>query len=111
TSWGVLAFTTGGAGPTMTADGYSARPREGPRAQFHIVGPGFFDTIGMKLLEGRDFNSRDDGSAAKVAIINESMARFFFPGVSALGRHVKVNFGNNPPLEVVGVVSDAKTNS
>jgi ABC-type antimicrobial peptide transport system permease subunit len=37
------------------------------------------------------------------------MARLFFPGVSALGRHVKVNFGNNGPLEVVGVVSDTKT--
>jgi predicted permease len=95
----------------VTADGYTLQSNEVPRAYFHIVGPGFFGTAGIKILEGRDFNERDDAGAPKRAIINETMARYFFGRSSPLGHHVLVSFGNNPPLEVVGVVADAKYNS
>jgi predicted permease len=109
--YGVLGYSTGGDGPSVTADGYTLKPDEVPRAYFHIVGPGFFHTAGIKLLEGREFNERDDAGAPKRAIINETMARYFFGQSSPLGRHVRVSFGNNPPLEVVGVAADAKSSS
>ncbi|SRR5579871_4951617 len=109
--YGILAYSSGGDGPPVTADGYTLKPNEDPRAYFHIVGPRFFETAGIQLLEGRDFNERDDMATQKVAIISQSMARYFFGNASPLGRHVRANFGNNPPLLVVGVVADAKSNS
>jgi predicted permease len=106
--YGIMSFS-GDDGPPVAADGHRFRPNEGPRAYFHIVGPRFFDTTGIKLLDGRDFTERDDAAAPRVAIINKTMAQHFFGNSSPLGRHVWANYGNNPPLEVIGVVADAKS--
>ncbi|PYU00047.1 MAG: hypothetical protein DMG38_09170 [Acidobacteria bacterium] len=78
------------------------------------VSPGYFETLHAPLLEGRDFTSTDSKTSRKVAIINQTLGRRFFPGLNPIGRTFQLKgvsgqFG--PPIEVVGVVKDAKYQS
>jgi predicted permease len=69
------------------------------------VGANYFRTMGVPLLQGRDFTDRDDGSAPRVAIINDVLAGRLFPDVPALGRTV---YMNQVPHVVVGICRDAQ---
>jgi predicted permease len=71
-----------------------------------IVGPRFFETMGIRLQAGRDFSAADTATSAKVVIVNETIARRYFPGRSAIGARVDVN--GAPGTEVVGVIADTK---
>jgi hypothetical protein len=75
----------------------------------NLVTPGWFETLGTRLLGGRDFESRDRAGAPLVAIVNEEFAARFFPGSSPVGRVVRevVDPGKRTTLEIVGVVEDA----
>ncbi len=76
------------------------------------VGPGYFATLGVPLVAGREFRFEDDGRAARVAIVNETMARQFFPGRSAVGERLAIGKSEEPPdVEIVGVVRDNKSAS
>jgi predicted permease len=77
-----------------------------------VVSATFFEALGIPVVAGRGFDNRDTYEAPKVAIINETAARKFFPGASPLGEH----FGYNPDssetqMEIVGVIRDTKYNS
>jgi predicted permease len=73
------------------------------------VSPGFFSTLGIPIVAGRDFTSQDREGIQRVAIVTESTARRFWPSENPLGRHFWMNArGNQPGLEVVGVVKDGK---
>ena len=79
------------------------------RIHWNQVGPDFFETMGMRVLLGRSIDERDAATAPLVAVVNEAMARQFFPGQSPIGQ--RFWFGRNrsgPPMEIVGVVRDAK---
>jgi putative ABC transport system permease protein len=77
-------------------------------ADLQMVGPGLFETLGMKLLQGRDFSWSDDDRALHIVILSNSLAQRLFPASSALGRHVNVGpEAQYQNLEVVGIVSDA----
>jgi hypothetical protein len=69
------------------------------------VSPGFFDTMGIRLLEGRDFARRDLGPNASAVVVNEAFARSFFPGQSVVGKQFD---RDGDVLEIVGLVRDAK---
>jgi putative ABC transport system permease protein len=78
---------------------------------FNFVSPGYFQTMRTQLLTGRDFNEHDTATSLPVAIINESLARKFFPHVNPLGQrfHVDAMPGEKAPsVEIVGIVRDAK---
>lgn len=76
---------------------------------FNAISPGYFRTIGMQVVRGRDFAGGDNEAAPRVAIVNESLARAFFPGQDALGRLITVGRNKNRrDLRIVGIVSDAK---
>jgi predicted permease len=70
---------------------------------FHNVAPRYFTTLGVPLLEGRDFTWRDDPSSPLVAIVNAKFARSAWPGKTAVGRQVQTEAGT---FTVVGVVGD-----
>jgi hypothetical protein len=71
------------------------------------VGLGYFKTLGIPVLKGRDFSPVDRESTPAVAVINETMASHYWPGKDPLGKRFKV--GNNPGfVEVVGVARDSK---
>jgi predicted permease len=93
---------------SIAVEGYTGREGVQPHMQF--VSPGFFDTLGIPVLLGRDFSLRDDQGAPKVGIVNDRFAKHYFPGSSPIGR--KVGMGGDPgtklDIEIVGVVRDTK---
>jgi len=72
------------------------------------VRPEFFQTMGIPILSGRDFTLRDNGAAIQDVVINEAMARRFWPGCNAIGQHFK---SDKQMLEVIGVVKTGKYQS
>ncbi|MBK9240750.1 MAG: ABC transporter permease [Acidobacteria bacterium] len=92
----------------FTIDGLAeASPSERPRARYRAVMSGYFETMGIKLVDGRafdDFDGRENG--AKVAIVNELVAKRYFQGVSPLDKLVKIPMAGD--LRIVGVVTDIK---
>ena len=79
------------------------------RWTFAQVGPGFFEAVGIALVNGRSFEERDADPAA-AAVINQSLATFLFAGESPIGRQFRMH-PRSPMLSVIGVVSDAKQTS
>jgi predicted permease len=80
-----------------------------PSVHHSIGGYQFLDATGMRILAGRGLTRDDTATSPKVAVISETMARDYFPGVSPIGKHFSI--GADPPwqnIEVVGVVKDAK---
>ena len=72
------------------------------------AGPGFFEAIGLGLLQGRYLNSQDQAEKPPVAVVNESFARHYFGSESAIGQRIKLDFEPQTVREIVGVVRDAK---
>jgi predicted permease len=107
TVYGVLDGTTFD-GTTVTAEGYQPGPGDPPRAQWNIVGPRFFETMGIPLLAGREFTDRDTDTSPRVGIVNETMARFFFGNQNPVGRHFGRNGQPGTAIEIVGVARNAK---
>jgi len=77
---------------------------------FNYVSPGYFDAMGIDLVQGRDFNDQDREGSPPVAVISRTMAERFWPGDSAVGKQVRqIDFdGPTPPMQIVGVVEDSK---
>ena len=78
-------------------------------ADLNWVSPEFFSTLGIPIIAGRDFTSQDREGAQRVAVVSASTARRFWPGKNPLGQRFWMHTrGNQPGLEVVGVVRDGK---
>ena len=103
---GVSPIQGAGAGGMVTAEGRQERPEDRRRVGLNWVAPKYFATLGTPLLAGRDFTFEDQGRS-RVAIVNQSMARYYFLGANAIGKHVTRD-GDDKPYEIVGVVGDAK---
>ncbi len=87
--------------------------REDPRAKFRTVSPGFFETLGVPILEGRDFKDSDRDGAERVVIVSQSVARQLFPGQDAVNRQLRWTDSvmrfigiSYEPRRIVGVVPD-----
>jgi putative ABC transport system permease protein len=81
---------------------------EEPHAEVRIVTPRLFETLGVRLLEGRDFTPEDSAARPRVVVINERLARDLWPAVSPLGRRLRMGWGGDVEAEIVGVVSDVR---
>ena len=80
---------------------------DGVIADETYVGPGYFETMGIPLLEGRDFTEQDTPESPRVAIVNETMARSYWPGESVVGKRFRTGFDGDE-YEIVGVAGDHK---
>lgn len=85
---------------------------QGSAASLHVyenwVAPRYFETVGMPLVAGRDFNARDRMSSPNVVVINQTMAREFFGASNPVGRRVAFQGDDHGAYEIIGVVGDAK---
>ncbi len=102
---------------TVNVEGYTSKPGEDMNPQFNAISPAYFATLGVPLLEGRDFSDRDTTTIRhpdipfpipNVIIVNEKLAKRYFGNHSAVGRHI--GFGNEPgaiaDMLIIGVVRD-----
>jgi putative ABC transport system permease protein len=79
-----------------------------PQASSNSVDPNYFGTMRVPLLEGRPFTESDNKTAPRVAIVNQTMARRFWPNKSAIGKRFTTENNSGNPFEVVGVVADGQ---
>ena len=100
----VRILSGGGWNGEVEVEGYTYRQEENNQANFHEVGPQYFQTMGTPVLAGREFNERDLPGSPKVVIVNEAFARYYFGARSPLGKHV----GHVASATIVGVVKDVK---
>lgn len=105
----------GTPGRYMLAEGHVENPANRHRTGVTFVSPQYFNTLRIPILAGRDFMFQDTGRS-RVVIINQSLARRFFPGVSPIGKHITIDrnskpgwFGTSQPYEIVGLVGDVKS--
>jgi predicted permease len=96
-----------GASRFAIVEGHPESPEDRRYLTLNWVAPKFFETYGTPLLAGREFTFQDRGGAARVAIVNQAMARYYFGGASPLGRHFTF-LGEDTAYEIVGLVGDAK---
>jgi predicted permease len=83
-----------------------------PRAPgFNIIGPDYFETLGIPIVAGRSFTGRDVPGAPGVTVVNAHMAAHLWPGESALGKRISFEGPNGPWVTVVGIARDTRYNS
>ena len=94
---------------SMGVEGYKFADGEDQQAFMNALSPGYFETMQIPMLEGRDFTRLDPQEDARVAIVNRKFAEHFFPKQSAIGK--RIGFGGGPntklTIEIVGVVADS----
>jgi len=97
-------------GGNITVEGGPQLAEELQDVEYDQVSPGFFSTMGIPLLSGREFTEADGTTAPKVAIASEAMVKRFFPGRNPLGLHFAFGGGKSvkPDIEIVGVVKDIR---
>jgi len=99
----------GGEARTIVIDGRDPNDEHNRRfANYSPITPGYFQTMGIHLLRGRNFTQQDaEKNAAPVAIIDETMAKQFWPNEDALGRRFRFMI-DKAPIEVIGIARDSK---
>jgi predicted permease len=94
---------------SMAVEGHTFKDGEDMQAFMNALSPGYFRTMGIPVLEGRDFTRMDAKDDATVAIVNRAFAEHFFKGRSAIGR--RLGFGGGPgtklTIDIIGVVENA----
>ena len=99
-------------GISFQQSGAAVSPAHQASAGFAMVSPGYFHTMRIPLVQGREFSPADNDAAPRVLIVNESFARTYFPGMNPIGQRIKPGLSTTeketPWREIVGVVGDIK---
>jgi predicted permease len=85
-----------------------AQGAEAPIAMTGVASPGTLAALGTRLVQGRDFTEQDSENQQRVALVNETFARRFWPEQSALGKRFSLDGARGPWIEVVGIIQDGK---
>ena len=114
---GVVSATTAGSTPlgyyndgdAVMVEGYELPPGEPtPLLLYNLISTDYFKTLGIGMLQGRTFTDADDVNTQYVAIVNEAMAKKYWPNLDQIGRKFKIGADLNHSISVVGVVKDAR---
>jgi predicted permease len=103
-----LGDSSNSNGPVLKEGETLPRGSSGRTIMTNVIGPGYFQTMQIPLVEGRDFDERDQPKTQSVIVINQRMAEMLWPGESAVGKRVFIGTESREPLEVVGVVKTGK---
>ena len=96
---------------TIVPAGTQRKPDDNPSAEFNNVGETFFSMFRIPILAGRGFSASDTETSRKVAVVNESFAKKYYPGLNPVGRTFEAGFRQPYTVEIVGVCGDAKYDS
>jgi putative ABC transport system permease protein len=96
----ILTFQIAGRPPVA--------PSDLPNTNYYAVTPGYFRAMGIPLIRGRLFTPQDNAKAPRVAVINETMAKEFFPNEDPIGKRINVQNGPENWRQIVGIVGDIK---
>ena len=102
-----LGYGTFSSAP-IAVDGYVPPPDEQPAVQYNQVDPGYFSTLGIPLVAGREFSTADNETAALVAVVNETMAERYWRGRNPIGERLQVK---DKWMQVVGIAKTSKYES
>lgn len=103
----VVPVNPGGSRTTVEVAGYTPRPQEDMELNFNRVGPGYFRTMGIGVVQGRVFSDASLGGTPGEVVVNETFAQRYWPGQDPIGRNIRFT-GRDHPDRVVGVVADGK---
>jgi len=110
---GNLPFTYNGDSMVIAIEG-RADPPPDQRLDvvYRAIGPGYFSTMGIKMVQGRDFNEQDKSDSVQAVVISEKTARHYWPGENAIGKRLKpgLTTSEGPWREVIGIVKDTRQN-
>ncbi len=97
--------------PIFVEGAPEGRAADAPRALNNVVSPGYFAAMGTRVLAGRDFSDDDRAENERVAVVNQSFARKFWPEGDAIGKRFSIGSASAPKMQVIGIVQDGKYNS
>ncbi|HKG60276.1 MAG TPA: ABC transporter permease [Pyrinomonadaceae bacterium] len=103
-----LGDSSNSNGPILKEGETLAKGSAGRVIMTTVISPGYFKTMQIPIVEGRDFDDRDQPKTQRVVIVNQQMAQMLWPGESAVGKRVLVGVDSHDPWEVVGVVKTGK---
>ncbi len=106
---GVVPMTGNGLIFSFRIEGVTEPPEaQQPSAAYFLVTPGYLQTMGISLLSGRDFSRQDSPDSKRVCLINDVLARQFFPGRNPIGQQMHIGRKDAIAREIIGVVSSVK---
>ena len=110
----VMALLTGNEWDnSVTIEGYEKKPTEDIDPHYNAISPGYLDAMGIRLVAGRDFTVKDTSDSPRVALVNQTFAKRYFPEGRAVGH--RIGMGSDPgtptDIEIVGVVNDTRYES
>jgi putative ABC transport system permease protein len=110
---GNLPLTYNGDSMNISVEGVpDPPPDQRPDVIFRAIGPGYFSTMGISIIRGRDFTDQDKADSKNVVVISEKNAQHFWPGQDPIGRRLRPgsSTSNTPWREVIGIVKDVRQN-
>jgi len=97
-------------GSDVSVQGFKKGPDTDANSRFNEVGPGYYKTLGITVLSGREFTASDEIGSPKVAVVNEAFAKKFGLGREAVGKFMSNGGGDSLNVQIVGLVKDASYN-
>src|SRR5213595_2675604 len=110
---GNLPLTYNGDSMNISVEGLpDPPPDQRPDVIYRAIGPGYFGSMGIPIIRGRDFTNHDKGDSTNVVVISEKTAQHFWPGQEPIGKRLKPgsSTSNTPWREVIGIVKDVRQN-
>ena len=110
---GNVPLTYNGDSMSISVEGIpDPPPGQQPDVIYRAIGPGYFGTMGIPIVRGRDFTDQDNGDSKDVVIISEKTAQQFWPGQDPIGKRLKpgLSTSSSPWREVIGIVKDVRQN-
>ena len=108
-----IPFSNNGGSSSFFIQGQTRSPNAPPpHGNIHLISPGFFATLRIPFLEGRDFSDEDRKSTEQVAIVDDVLAHQYWPDQNPIGQHISINDPNKGPwITIVGLVKHSRENS